>query len=64
MAAVPAAGTQHSTLNRLMILAALIESLFGAQVIAFSAQFALRCRCTGALLARTRLCPRKLLSPT
>src|SRR5439155_15661162 len=37
VAAAPAAGAQHSTLNRLMILAALIESLFSAQVISFSA---------------------------
>ena len=37
MAAMPAAGPQYATLNRLLILAALIESLFGAQVISFSA---------------------------
>ncbi len=72
MAAVPAAGAQHSKergshgalRSQPAVLAALIESLFGAQVIAFSAQFTLRCRCAGALLARTRVCPRKLLSPT
>ncbi len=63
MAAVPAAGAQPST-NRLMILATLIQGFFSSKAIAFSAQFTLRCRCTGALLARTRLCPRKLLSPT
>ena len=76
MAAVPAAGAQHSTpyrsvaptelyaLNWLTILAALIQGFFSSKAIAFSAQFTLRCRCTGALLAWTRLCPCKLLSPT
>jgi hypothetical protein len=36
-------------------LAALIESFCCAEVISFSAQFALRCRRSGALLAGTRL---------
>src|SRR5881409_1871548 len=44
-----------------VILAALIESLFGAQVISFSAQFAPWCRRARALFTGTRLCPRKLL---
>jgi len=44
-------------------LAALIESFCSAQVIAFSAQFALRRRRSRALLAWTWLCPRQFLSP-
>src|SRR6267143_6946771 len=46
-----------------VILAALIEGFFSSQAIAFSVEFTLRCRRTRALLARTRLCPRKPLSP-
>ena len=68
---------QHSTLNSVKergshgalrsqpsVLAALIQGLFSPQAIAFSVQFTLRCRRARALFARTRLCPRKLLSPT
>jgi hypothetical protein len=53
-----------SLLPSVLALAALIQGFFSPQAIAFSVQFTLRCRCTGALLARTRLWPRKLLSPT
>src|ERR1043166_7942841 len=50
----------HSSLR----LSSLIQGFFGPQVIAFSAQFTLRCRCAGALFARPRLGPRKLLPLT
>jgi transposase len=43
-------------------LAALIESFGGADVISFSAQFVLRGRRAGALLARTWFGPRQFLS--
>jgi hypothetical protein len=46
-----------------IVLAALIESFCGADVISFSAQFAPWCGSAGALFAWTWLCLRQFLSP-
>ena len=52
----------YPTLNRRMMLAALIECFFGSEIISFSAQFALRCRRTRALFSRPWLCSGKFLA--
>jgi hypothetical protein len=50
-----------SLLPSVLALSPLIQGFFGAQIITFSAEFALRRRCAGTLLAGTRLGPRKFL---
>ena len=64
MSLIPARSILLPNFYFLLFLAALIESFFSAEIIAFPAEFALRCRRAGALFARTRRCPRKLLSLT
>ena len=61
VAAVSAA-SHHASL--VTALPALIQGFFSSHAIAFSIQFTLRSRCTGTLLAPTRLRSRKPLSPT